>query len=161
MQTVPTHNLWALLKAFRLKHQIIVCVLSRPILASYMWYCWPFSTLQAAGHLLGLLGPGPSFYQERGCPSNRWASAHCNQPWSKWDIILLQSLTHSHTQYQFIIQWLLCLERNSFLCRSCVVVPGLEWELFRELSAPLPGEPSIAAQVLFQVSHFICPQIST
>lgn len=40
-----------------------------------------------------------------------------------------------------------------FLFRSGVVIPSLEWELFRELSAPLSGEPSFTAQVLFQVSY--------
>lgn len=41
----------------------------------------------------------------------------------------------------------------SLLCRSCMVIPGTEWELFRELPAPLPGEPRITTEVLFQVSH--------
>lgn len=39
------------------------------------------------------------------------------------------------------------------LCRPCMVIPCIEWELFGELSTPLPGEPSITAEVLFQVSH--------
>lgn len=110
-----------------------------------------FSTLQAAGHLLRLLGPRPPLHQERGSPSDWRAAAHSNQPRSKWDISLSFSQTHSHTH---IIRHMHS-EVFSVLCRSCLVIPGTERELFRELPAPLPGEPRVATKVLFQVSQLI------
>lgn len=56
----------------------------------------------------------------------------------------------------FKIQRVICrTELFSVVCRSCMVIPGLEWELFRELSASLPGEPRIVTEVLFQVSYLV------
>lgn len=39
--------------------------------------------------------------------------------------------------------------------RSCMVIPGFERELFRELPASFPWEPRIITKVLFQVSHLV------
>lgn len=43
-----------------------------------------FSARQAAGHLLRLLGAGPSLHQEGSCPTDRRAAAHRHQPRPKW-----------------------------------------------------------------------------
>lgn len=74
--------------------------------------------------------------------------------------VRLLSRTVRHTRAVLWLSWFnglleyrITRYHSSILHRSGLVIPGTERELFRELSAPLPREPRITTEVLFQVGH--------